>query len=226
MNDIKKKFENGTLNDITLYQKQCPKCNVSINYKNKYNLQRSVENNLLCVKCCKIGKSAHNRKYDRYDLTRKCPNCGIEVHYSSRSSKNRALRCNAVCKYGCSNRKYPHRYEKVSQSMREFKLSISGKQNFNTKGCLYLDDLNKTNGWSLRHALNGGEVRVIGYSLDGYDQSRNIVVEYDERHHYDSYGNLKQDDARRQERIINHLNCKFFRYNERRDELYEVTKTV
>ena len=37
-------------------------------------------------------------------------------------------------------------------------------------------------------ALNGGEKRIICYYVDGYDKDKNIVIEYDELHHYDIYG--------------------------------------
>jgi len=48
------------------------------------------------------------------------------------------------------------------------------------------------------------------------------VVEYDEPRHYDNEGNLKQKDIIRQNEIIQKLNCYFFRYNEKKKELYEV----
>jgi hypothetical protein len=65
----------------------------------------------------------------------------------------------------------------------------------------------------------------VGYFLDAYDKERNIVVEYDEPKHYDVYGNLKQKDVLRQQRIITHLGCRFFRYNERTKELYEIKQS-
>jgi hypothetical protein len=46
---------------------------------------------------------------------------------------------------------------------------------------------------------------------DAYDKENNIVLEIDERHHYDSNGNLKDKDARRQLEIEEFLKCKFIR---------------
>jgi hypothetical protein len=50
------------------------------------------------------------------------------------------------------------------------------------------------------------------------------VFEYDEKRHYrDVYNNiLKQKDVDRQNAIIEELGCRFIRYNEAIDLLYEV----
>ena len=94
----------------------------------------------------------------------------------------------------------------------------------NVRACEYLDGLSKKNGWNLQHALNGGEfyIKELGFFIDGYDLNKNIVVEYDEKHHYDHNGNLKEKDVARQQEIINHLNCSFYRYNEKKQILYEI----
>ncbi len=92
---------------------------------------------------------------------------------------------------------------------------------YNPNACKYFDSLNKEKGWELQHALNGKEIKIIGYSLDAYDKKRNIVVEYDEARHYDIYGNLKQKDVNRMNEIKDRLKCKFFRYNEKAKMLVE-----
>ena len=96
--------------------------------------------------------------------------------------------------------------------------------NFSEKACEYIDYLNKKNGWNLQHALNGGEIICLGYWLDGYDKDLNIVFEYDEPKHYKDKENniLKDKDIERQNEIIENLHCKFYRYNEYLDLLYEV----
>ncbi len=55
-------------------------------------------------------------------------------------------------------------------------------------------------------------------------KKKNIVFEYDEKRHYkDDYNNiLKERDIDRQNKIIKELGCRFFRYNEKIDLLYEV----
>ena len=95
---------------------------------------------------------------------------------------------------------------------------------FSTKACEYLDGLNKERGWELEHALRVGEFRIkeLGYWLDGYDRKRNIVVEYDEPFHYKKDGSLKEKDVLKSEEVKKYLGCKFYRYNEKKNLLYEV----
>jgi hypothetical protein len=123
----------------------------------------------------------------------------------------------------------------ISEETRR-KLSIKSKEsilkriekfgkicpNFNPNACNFFNKLNEQNNWNLQHALNGGEKRVLCYFLDAYDVERNIVVEYDEPHHYDIKGNLKNKDYKRMIEIFNHLKCKFYRYNEVTNQLTEV----
>jgi hypothetical protein len=95
----------------------------------------------------------------------------------------------------------------------------------NLIACKFIDDLNTSEGWELQHAGNGGEVQVYGYLLDGYDEKRDIVFEYDEpRHHLTS---KKQKDIHRQNDLFSYFNSvnkpiSFWRYDERYSNLYEV----
>lgn len=101
----------------------------------------------------------------------------------------------------------------------------NGKPNYNVKACRYIDELNKKFGWNLQHAENGGEIRIVRYFPDGYDKKLNIVFEYDEPGHYKDVENniLNEYDIERQKYIIEKLNCKFYRYNEKLDKFYEIT---
>ena len=100
----------------------------------------------------------------------------------------------------------------------------NGKPNYNVKACRYIDELNKKFGWNLQHAENGGEIRIVRYFPDGYDKKLNIVFEYDEPGHYKDVENniLNEYDIERQKYIIEKLNCKFYRYNEKLDKFYEI----
>jgi len=99
---------------------------------------------------------------------------------------------------------------------------IRGK-NFNSKACEFIDKLNKERGWNLQHALNGGEVELYGYFVDGYDKKRNIVFEYDEPYHYISERILKPRDTIRQQRIMEYIKpSMFIRYDEKQNRLYDV----
>jgi hypothetical protein len=89
--------------------------------------------------------------------------------------------------------------------------------NFNVKACEYFDSIMKETKTNIQHALNGGEyiIEELGYFLDGYDKENNIVYEYDEPHHYDFNGNLKEADVKRQDEITKFLGCKFVRIKEK-----------
>ena len=90
---------------------------------------------------------------------------------------------------------------------------------YNIFACKYFDDLSKEKNWNLQHAQNGGEffVKDLGYWVDAYDKEKNVVVEYDERHH--DY--RKNKDFNRMKEIKKHLKCRFFRYNQKLNELKE-----
>jgi hypothetical protein len=116
--------------------------------------------------------------------------------------------------------------EKTREKMRinrlnQIKSLGNTKRMYNPKACEFIDKLNKERGWNLQHALNGGEVMISGYSVDGYDKDRNIIFEYDEpNHHYHSY---KQKDLVRQQRLIDKIKpLIFLRYDEKLHNLYEV----
>lgn len=99
---------------------------------------------------------------------------------------------------------------------------------YNINACRYIDFLNSRFNWHLQHAENGGEVRVCNYFLDGYDSDLNIAFEYDEpRHYIDAQANsLCERDISRMLTIIAELDCKFIRYNEKLNLLYEIDQNL
>lgn len=84
---------------------------------------------------------------------------------------------------------------------------------YNETACLYFEWLNKWMGWNGQFATNGGEFQIGNYFVDYYEPSLNIVIEYDENHHFKN-GKLKEKDIFRMEYIKKILQCKFFRYTE------------
>jgi hypothetical protein len=93
----------------------------------------------------------------------------------------------------------------------------------NPLACKYIDGLNKGYKWNLQHAMNGGEyfIKDLGYWVDGYDKEKNIIVEYDESHHFYKNGDLKDNDVSRMNEIKKLLNCRFLRYNSMSETLRE-----
>ena len=84
--------------------------------------------------------------------------------------------------------------------------------NFNPKACQIIDEYGKTNGYNFQHALNGGEIRIIGYSLDGYDKDKNSAIEYYEKWHKKP-NQVKKDECRKH-KIMEALGCKFIELRE------------
>lgn len=124
-----------------------------------------------------------------------------------------------------------HHSEETKEKIRSKALDLISNKfgkiqaNFSVKACKYIDKLNKENNWKLQHALNGGEVRIGNYWVDGYDKINKIIFEYDERKHYISCTNiLKQKDINRQNKILSLLgdDWTLYRYNENLNIFYKV----
>lgn len=99
--------------------------------------------------------------------------------------------------------------QETKRKMRESALG-KGCPRYNPIACQKIEEYGKKYGYHFQHALNGGEVRVIGYALDGYDKKKNTAIEYYERWHK----NTKRRDAQRKREIIGYLGCKFIELRE------------
>jgi len=92
---------------------------------------------------------------------------------------------------------------------------------YNPKACKFIDEYGKQNGYDFQHAMNGGEVVLSGYPVDGYDKNKNVVFEYDEPYHHNKH--RKQKDIEKQNNIIESIHpSEFIRYDEINDKLYRV----
>ncbi len=87
----------------------------------------------------------------------------------------------------------------------------------------FLENLEKARNWNgifYGKSKTQHNIKGLGYIVDYYEPNLNIVVEYDEPRHYVG-GILKDKDVKRMREIQQFLNCKFFRYNEKKNELKE-----
>ena len=108
---------------------------------------------------------------------------------------------------------------RVKRIMEIEKDKFNGNQvipSFNKKSCEVFKKLNEKLNLSGMFATNGGEyhIKKLGYFLDYYEPNKNVVIEWDERNHYNVDGTLKNDDVRRQKEITNYLKCRFYRINQ------------
>lgn len=187
-----------------------------------------------------------------YKLTRKCPKCNKELHYSSRRNFNRALKNGGVC-FDCNLCGHTFNEGRIASESTREKMSICKKgkkrtdelkeklryhalerikklgitRGYNPKACQFIDEYGKKNGYNFQHAMNGGEVIISGYCIDGYDKEKNVVFEYDEINH--TYPSVKIKDGIRQKRLIDKIKpSSFLRYDEKSNKLYDVisSKTI
>ena len=213
------------------WAKKCFKCNNEIIFNKRSSALESIRNKRKCKKCANAEMIISPKNIFFDTIKRKwyneCVNCKNKKYYSSKG--NSVMNKNTECRR-CSVINGKHNIgNKLSSSAREsirIKLlnrikSNYGSVSFNSKACQFIDKLNKERGLNLQHALNGGEIEISGYSLDGYDKGRNIIFEYDEPRHNSTHH--KQKDLVRQNILINKLNpSQFIRYDERNNKLYDV----
>ena len=88
--------------------------------------------------------------------------------------------------------------------------------NYNYRACIFFENLNKAIGWQGMHAENGDEFYIpeLGYWVDYYEPNLNLVIEWDEKCHYNSDGLLREKDVRREKEITEFLHCAFIRIKE------------
>lgn len=232
------------------WKRNCPKCGGDIFYKYNQGFYRAVKENRMCLKCYYTSHPSPNRgkrlseetkKISIATIGRKTWNKGkplSDVHKQNLSkslmgrkswskgkkfSKQYRIKLSKSHKGQKSPMEGKHHRDETKLKLREIRCewikNHYGGPQYNPKACDYLDLLNKEKGWELQHALNGGECSFLGYFVDGYDKDRNIIVEYDEPKH--QYQKWKIKDLERQKKIINHLKCKFYRFDEKKNLLYE-----
>ena len=220
------------------YTKTCPVCGCLQKYKHKHSLKSAIENSTVCKTCSyteeykeKIRQSnlgqkrSEETKQNMYKVFEKNRGTGV---YSNKGLKNPM--------YGLKEEKSPS-YKRVhtdeeKERMRkprseEFKRKMristlkriirdGGGANYNRSACTFFERLNKEMKWKGVHAQNKGEYRIeeLGYVVDYYEPTLNLVIEWDEEFHYLG-DKLRQKDLERQDRIIQSLKCSFIRIRQK-----------
>lgn len=75
--------------------------------------------------------------------------------------------------------------------------------NWNPKACDYFEQFDKQHNTSGQHARNGGEfyIKELGYWVDYMNHDLKLIMEYDEKHHFNKDGKLRKKDIIRQQEI-------------------------
>lgn len=108
---------------------------------------------------------------------------------------------------------------KARERYHTYKRRNGFKPGYNPSIIPYIEDiLNIRYNTKFRHAETpGGEYSIYDdsffrrYYADAYSEELNIWVEFDEGHHYDGHGNLKEFDVEREDRIREILGCQIHR---------------
>lgn len=216
--------QNGLNNNFNenkiLYCQYCNKECTSLNSLKQHEIRCKVNPNHINSPFIEYNKSEKNKKIKKSNQYINSKKLGLPKPQLSIEGRKK---CGSIWKG-------KHLTEEMKLKNRESTIkyikSCKGecKPRYNKKACQYINQLNKQNNWNLQHAENGGEHKVCGYFVDGYDKELNIVFEYDESRHYkDKINNILNDrDIQRQQNIINELHCEFWRYNEYLDLLYQI----
>ena len=230
-----------------ILERNCPKCQKLITYKNKYNYFKSKKENKICGYCSRQNIGLKNKGKQRSKSTKEAISKKMLNHPSIKDNTSRGekiskklkgrdtsyiwkshQKCSTQC-LECNNivesQKYRldshHFCNRNCQKEYYFKNKV-WKPKFNPKACEIIEQYGKENGYNFQHALNGGEFRIkqLGYWVDGYDVEKNVVIEYHEKHH--SLPKQNEKDKKRQKEIIETLKCKFIIiYYNQKTEIYE-----
>ena len=124
-------------------------------------------------------------------------------------------------RYGADNGNYrrkkrPEELERMRKSAIERVKRDGAPHFYNPNSIPIIEQYGKENGYTFQHAENGGEYQVPNttFFVDGFDIKNNVVIEYDEPHHFRK-DELHSKDVWRMNLIISQLNCKFVRIDYR-----------
>lgn len=197
-----------------LFKRKCPRCHKMVFYKSKYSRNEYRKRKLNCNKC-----KAKKENLSKFTIKRRRKSLKLVKHtWHNKISKNRIK--NGTYKTS-EETKEKHRINKIERMIKE---GILIWPSFNKSACKIFKKLEYDLGLDGLYATKGKEKRIGRFWVDYYEPTKNIVIEYDESHHFDKNGNLKEKDVIRQKWIINKLKCKFYRI--KRDTNYNEFKNI
>jgi len=191
---------------IKSFIRKCPKCGKDIIYKHNQHKLRADTHNTRCFVCRKpsmiesarkVGKMLRGRKLSvemikKMSLAR--TGKPLSEYHKYRMSQCRIGKPHPIkrCNWKMSDA------EREKRSERERKrANINGFINIDKGAPEWFEYLNSL-GWQFKQ-----NVPCIGYWLDGYDDNRHVVIEYDTDRHRFPKQQIK--DIVRQNRIITHF---------------------
>ena len=199
------KNENGN------WCRKCTDCKKDIEYKTLQNCK--VNLNKLCKSCIRKHIIISNKTKNKMSIIR------VGKTLPEDTKKKLSLQ-----KLGNKNPMFEKKWteeelEKLRKSAIKRIKRDGGIISYNTNACKFIDEYGRQNGYNFQHAMNGGEIELCGFIVDGYDKEKNVIFEYDESYHEKQMKKLK--DFKRSEILIKSLQCRIIRFSEKYNKLYE-----
>lgn len=216
--------------DNNIYYRLCPKCGNRIDYVKKCRFVAAEKNNCKCKSCAMVDM-AKNRPLPDEQARKNMSIAQTGRKHTEETLKKMCGKNNGmygVFRCGEQNPFFGEKHDE--ETCRKMRVSAINRV-LKNKGCVnigkreieYFTKLENEMQWNgIFYGKNENQhvLKDLGYSLDYYEPNLNIVVEYDEPRHY-VCGKLKNKDITRMNNIKSKLGCRFFRYNEKLDELTE-----
>jgi hypothetical protein len=198
-----------------IYVRNCPVCSKELICKNIYEMNRQNKQQRKCISCAaksKVFSEEHRKNLSiantgktLSDTTRKKLSDALTGRKLSEETKKKIAEGNRGKLYSVES------IRKMRLSTLKLLENTVGQisPRYNPIACNAIDEYGKLHGYKFQHAENGGEfyIKELGYWVDGYDKEKNTVIEYYEPYHDKPLNKIR--DEKRQEEIINFLNCNF-----------------
>ncbi len=156
---------------------------------------------------CNIHGEFLQAPYCHYKVKQGCPQCKSNLISEKLTGK-----------------KLSQKHRKTLRLARIRKMREQGtNRTFNPKACKFMDNFGKEYGYEFQHGLNGGEVQMLGYFVDGYDKKKKVIFEFDEKRH--EFFKEKIKDFERTKNLINSGENLMIRYSEKFNRLYKSFST-
>jgi hypothetical protein len=216
------------------FKKICPQCNRENVYKNKYAFLKSVKYNKVCGNCSRKNTGIKNKGKERTKEFKSMLSKKMTGHPSIKGNQERAnkikikllgrdtssfhrgetsfikecITCHKIFKCQLHRKESHHFCCRKCQTEYYFS-NKKWHPKFNPIACSLIDEYGSKHNYNFQHALNGGEhkIKTLNFWVDGYDPEKNVVIEYNEKHHNSPI--QKEKDKIRREKIINTLKCEF-----------------
>lgn len=187
-------------------ERKCPQCHNIIVYKSLIGCYNATRNNSTCSSCS--VKTQWKNPLDRSKKINSLKKVKHTEKWHKKIANNRRKNGTYITP---EEVKEKHRINKIERMMKD---GVLIWPSYNKKACQIFDRIEKDLSWNGQYATKGKEKRIGRYWVDYYEPNKNIVIEYDEKYHFDINGNLKLRDIERQKWITNKIQCKFYRINE------------